>query len=106
MEKLSEKLETILSHEENDEDSDNFNKIIELEKKEKMKKKKKDINSKSHKYNIKEIILLLFLSIILNNNHFDNLLNKIPNLTNEYLIIIIKSIIFTFIYFLTKITIV
>jgi hypothetical protein len=104
MEQLSEKLETILSHEESNEDSDNFNKILELEQN-KIKEESKDKNIVK-KYNIKEISLLLFLSIILNNNHFDNLLKKIPNLTNEYIIIILKSIIFTFIYFFTKIIIV
>jgi hypothetical protein len=101
MEQLSEKLETILSHDEND-DSENFNKILELEK----QKTKNKIDDAPKKYNIKEIILLLFLSIILNNIHFDNLLGKIPHLTNQYLIIVIKAIIFTFIYFLTKIIIV
>ena len=108
MEQLSDKLETILSHDESNNDSDNFKKILELEKEKEKKEKKEKKNKKNivKKYNIKEISLLLFLSIILNNNHFDNLLEKIPNLTNEYLIIIIKSLIFTFIYFFTKIIIV
>ena len=39
MEELSDKLETILSHEESN-DSDNFNKILELERKKKKRNKR------------------------------------------------------------------
>lgn len=103
MEQLSEQIEESIRSQENNnsEEYDNFNKLIELEKNKKSTEVK-NIN----KYNIKEIVLLFFLSIILNNNYFEQLIKKISNLTNEYIIIAIKSIIFTIIFFSTKIIVV
>lgn len=103
MEQLSEQIEESIRSQENNnsEEYDNFNKLIELEKNKKSTEVK-NIN----KYNIKEIVLLFFLSVILNNNYFEQLIKKISNLTNEYIIIAIKSIIFTIIFFSTKIIVV
>tara|TARA_B100000575_G_C23137246_1_gene660956 strand:+ start:1810 stop:2148 length:339 start_codon:yes stop_codon:yes gene_type:complete len=112
MEQLSEQIEeSIRSHENNNsEDYDNFNKLIELEKNKKLEEDKDKNKNKNKnnvkKYNIKEIVLLFFLSIILNNNYFEQLIKKISNLTNEYIIIAIKSIIFTIIFISTKFIIV
>lgn len=110
MEQLSEQIEeSIRSHENNNsEDYDNFNKLIELEKNKKLEEDKNKNKNKNNvkKYNIKEIVLLFFLSIILNNNYFEQLIKKISNLTNEYIIIAIKSIIFTIIFISTKFIIV
>ena len=103
MEQLSEQIEESIRSQENNnsEEYDNFNKLIELEK----NKKSTEIKN-INKYNIKEIVLLFFLSVILNNNYFEQLIKKISNLTNEYIIIAIKSIIFTIIFFSTKIIVV
>ena len=110
MEQLSEQIEeSIRSYENNNsEDYDNFNKLIELEKNKKLEEDKNKNKNKNNvkKYNIKEIVLLFFLSIILNNNYFEQLIKKISNLTNEYIIIAIKSIIFTIIFISTKFIIV
>lgn len=113
-EKIKLELENSKDSKENNDDIEDFEKLIELEKlNKKMNKKKTKIentnnNTNSIKNNIcssiKESFLIIILFILITHEQFNNLLTKIPLecFNNDLLVKIIKSILMSLLFILTK----